>query len=1255
MLFNDHQNCDRQQRFGIRKLSVGVCSVLLATLFLTLNDGQTVKADTDDNAAAGTDQTTTQLASNSGSASTTADSNQQQNNQATGSDSTAKQSTDEMDKTDKTTTDDSQTSDQTAKTGTDDTAKVASSEITTKDTTAAREVDSAKNNYTWGTVNDNQISKDDLINSIDSWTTTATDNGLKITGNKYYDNAEYSDGHVVLPNTQDFINAGKLTEGQTLSIDAIDFRKVLNHLKPETLKVSDTEDKDGKTSTLVLNGGALAYGDIADDWAGWSPNIKAIDISNLSGVTNIRHAFENSQTLEYVALPTDASYTATYNAFSNVPKLKQVDNLDNMSTDKQGWAFPNGVPTGSVDLSKITWGTISSSSTLDDKLYNSIYSWTYVKTDDGLRITGNVLFDNAKEYNKALIIPNAGDFVAAGILDNEDQIVSINAIDLKKTFNHLDPSTIIISSNGKHGVRINYPDDNNKDLNQAFDAGTWDTYSPNLKAMDLSSLDINGATNLSGVFNNLHTVEYLNVSNWNTSSAIDMSRMFTSMTDLRYLDVSGWDTSNVTNMQEMFANPNLNYIKGLNNWNTHNVTNMSMMFNWWHTNASGPTDSYLDIGDLSNWDTSNVTDFHKMFMMCDNLTSIGDLSNWNTSKATDMEAMFYDLAQVDNLGDIGKWNVSKVQNFFQMFDRTGFRTENGIKNLAGIKNWDVSSATNMDEMFYRTRSASELDFTSWNPVSSPTVNNMFQGIAGYYTVDYKNGIIRIDKGTFADYLKQELEDQTDSKTVTRFDTTGIRNRTVYNEDSGYIGDHSAGGPTVGVTGLYTNDPELVQLMQPENELTLDKPTRTINVTEPDGTKIKIVQQLKQKVVEYYVRYPDDFSFNIFGGDIKHYIDPDKSTYEYYSDSDQIVQDPDGTDYDYAQYTLPVIPGYSAYDTSDSAQTTITSVEQLKTKPNDNITVNIAYKADPQTGKISYVDPDGNEVASTALSGKTGDVITITPQIPAGWEEVPGQNIPTTVTATATGIPTVTIKIQHKQVVVTPDDPKTTADPLPDNPSENYPAGVSADDLNKTVTRTIKIKDPLTGKETVALVQTAKLTRTATVDEVTGAVSYSDWSTAEWDAYVPQTIKGYVADPTKVSAEKVDGSTQDQVVEIEYVKKSVPKKPTKPKAPSKTKPNSGKATSSKKITKTTGKRAYYKNVELLVAERDFPKGTRWINGRLIGPEGQVYYERGHWTRVGEHALPQTGAKDNFLAIALGGLATGLSLFGLAGDRKRNKLN
>lgn len=45
MLFNK-PDLDTKQRFSIRKLTIGTCSVLLSTLFLELNNSEVVHADT---------------------------------------------------------------------------------------------------------------------------------------------------------------------------------------------------------------------------------------------------------------------------------------------------------------------------------------------------------------------------------------------------------------------------------------------------------------------------------------------------------------------------------------------------------------------------------------------------------------------------------------------------------------------------------------------------------------------------------------------------------------------------------------------------------------------------------------------------------------------------------------------------------------------------------------------------------------------------------------------------------------------------------------------------------------------------------------------------------------------------------------------------------------------------------------------------------------------------------------------------------
>ena len=52
MLFNKH--AETKQRFGIRKLTIGATSVLLSTLFLTINNSQKVQAATAENGSSTT-------------------------------------------------------------------------------------------------------------------------------------------------------------------------------------------------------------------------------------------------------------------------------------------------------------------------------------------------------------------------------------------------------------------------------------------------------------------------------------------------------------------------------------------------------------------------------------------------------------------------------------------------------------------------------------------------------------------------------------------------------------------------------------------------------------------------------------------------------------------------------------------------------------------------------------------------------------------------------------------------------------------------------------------------------------------------------------------------------------------------------------------------------------------------------------------------------------------------------------------------
>ena len=232
---------------------------------------------------------------------------------------------------------------------------------------------------------------------------------------------------------------------------------------------------------------------------------------------------------------------------------------------------------------------------------------------------------------------------------------------------------------------------------------------------------------------------------------------------------------------------------------------------------------------------------------------------------------------------------------------------------------------------------------------------------------------------------------------------------------------------------------------------------------------------------------------------------------------------DWTTGSFDSYDVPVIEGYTATQSKvDTA--TVTSDTQ-------NSEVNITYTANPQSIKINYVDSDNNDsvVKSDTLNGKTDQTVKTNINIPDGY--VIEGNVPNDYTFKASGNTDITVKLKHGTTTVTPDKPKTIGDKLPDNPSKNYPSGVAENDLNKTVTRTIKITDPQ-GKVTTET-QTVHLTRTATVDEVTGKVTYGDWTTGSFDSYDVPSVEGYTASQDKVDTDKVTSDTQNSEVNISY--------------------------------------------------------------------------------------------------------------------------
>lgn len=125
------------------------------------------------------------------------------------------------------------------------------------------------------------------------------------------------------------------------------------------------------------------------------------------------------------------------------------------------------------------------------------------------------------------------------------------------------------------------------------------------------------------------------------------------------------------------------------------------------------------------------------------------------------------------------------------------------------------------------------------------------------------------------------------------------------------------------------------------------------------------------------------------------------------------------------------------------------------------------------------------------------------------KEADNQTLPTSYTFKASDNEPVVVHLVHIKKTIEHTNPVPVADKTPTD-------GAHEDDLNKTITRTINVTDPEgTTKKTD---QTATVYRNAVLDEVTGEVTYGDWSTGNWGSFTTPAISSVATKPVTVGTD-----------------------------------------------------------------------------------------------------------------------------------------
>ena len=228
------------------------------------------------------------------------------------------------------------------------------------------------------------------------------------------------------------------------------------------------------------------------------------------------------------------------------------------------------------------------------------------------------------------------------------------------------------------------------------------------------------------------------------------------------------------------------------------------------------------------------------------------------------------------------------------------------------------------------------------------------------------------------------------------------------------------------------------------------------------------------------------------------------------------------------------PTVTGYDANPS------SIKGATVTPDDNdITKTVTYVRSNYGIKINYVDGDDNNniLKTDAIEGNPEKVIAYKDKMNSIISSLTGYVLNKAKTdlplnsdgdiqlpADVLGNKTYNVVLNHKTATMKPGD-------------KNPVTGKDEDGLTKTITRTIKY----TGTPTTISdkVQKVTFTRNATVDLVTGKLTYLAWDndSQTFDEVISPNVNGYTADPETVQKRTVKPTDNDITVTVKYTRGS----------------------------------------------------------------------------------------------------------------------
>lgn len=332
------------------------------------------------------------------------------------------------------------------------------------------------------------------------------------------------------------------------------------------------------------------------------------------------------------------------------------------------------------------------------------------------------------------------------------------------------------------------------------------------------------------------------------------------------------------------------------------------------------------------------------------------------------------------------------------------------------------------------------------------------------------------------------------------------------------------------------------------------------------------------------------------------------------------------------------------DNDHPATKNVTRIIKFDGIKRDSITQQVSFSRLDKDGFIGYKDPVTDVITYNKWMPETRSwteyIPTIVKEGNITYTPVT-KKVESKVVTAATPDETVIVKYKAEAVgdpLVIKANPKYT-DPVGLKPDNDHPA-------TKTVTRTIKFtgitRDPIT--QTVTFSRVDKNGYIGYFDPVTEKITYNKWTPAEgtWNSYIPEVVEvdgvPYYPDVDKVDSKVVTIDSKDEVVVINYVPQIIdePEQPVKdPEPQPQSTPDPQPEPEVKEVTPEPTK--VEKKTPITHKVEVEAKGTETVK-----PKAQPQKE-----------LPQTGVKDQSLEMIAGAIAADLLGLWTIGEIKRKK--